>query len=55
MVEFINVEKPDRFIRTTSMMNKVTEIANKTTDGDKYPVMALMSYLITEARYEGRW
>lgn len=55
MIAYIEQEKPSRFIRTTSMSAKVTEIANKATNGDKYPVMALMSYLITEARYSGRW
>lgn len=55
MREFLYELQPTRFSRTTAMMAKVKDIANRTTDGDQYPVMGLMSYLIMEARYNGLW
>jgi len=46
--------KPDRFTRTGEIMNTVKRIASE-SDCDTYPVMALASYLIVEARYSGVW
>lgn len=52
---FIESYKPVRFSRSSIMKNKYQAIADNATNGDEYPVMALLSYLITEARYAGKW
>lgn len=53
--EFLAEHKPNRFSRTLTLMPKIQEIADRTTDGDLYPVMGLVSYLIMEARFNGQW
>lgn len=55
LLTFVEEVKPIRFMRTATLMNKVRELADRYTDGEQYPVMALMSYLITECRYSGKW
>ncbi len=52
---FLETVKPVRFTRNSILRQKYESIANAATGGDKYPVMALMSYLITEYRYSGKW
>ncbi len=52
---FLETLKPVRFTRNSILKQKYEFIADAVTDGDKYPVMALMSYLITEYRYSGKW
>lgn len=52
---FLEAVRPIRFTRNSILKQKYESIANAATGGDKYPVMALMSYLITEYRYSGKW
>mgnify|MGYP005756331637 CR=1 FL=1 len=52
---FIEALKPVRFSRNSILRQKYESISSSATGGDNYPVMALMSYLITEYRYSGEW
>lgn len=46
--------KPARFARQEYFMSKAREISSY-AGCDTYPVMALISYLVVEKRYEGHW
>ncbi|MBR1444779.1 MAG: hypothetical protein IJ583_14755 [Firmicutes bacterium] len=52
--EVIYKLKPNRFTRSENLMAPIKKIANE-SGSDNYPVMALASYLIVEARYSGAW
>jgi hypothetical protein len=52
--EYIDAKKPSRFVRDAETMRLVSKIANA-AGSDNYPVMSLISYMITEARYNGEW
>ena len=55
MREFATLHRPSRFTRSNIMMAEVRSIANSATGGDIFPVASLMSYIITEARFAGKW
>lgn len=46
--------KSSRFTRNSLYMQKLNEICRE-VGCDQYPVLSLLSYLIVEARYSGRW
>lgn len=52
--EYIYRKKPARFTRDSETMSLVNKI-KADAGSDAYPVMSLISYMITEARYAGQW
>lgn len=50
----ISEVKPARFSRSNDLMATVNKICSE-VGCPQYPVMSLMSYMITEARYNGEW